>query len=221
MKEDLFDDIDDIISTDVSEEINKLFTGIYNIHDLKLYLYLETNNDIFKKTEIYDIKSDVKYLIFYLDSNQLLVTTGFFKLSESEKVDILKKYVLDEVKYIGHNEYVLDEAKYIGNNEDVVPYSHNDICKKIREIIANSTISMSHKYMVINSINYYSTPDINKIYAYTTYRRDGLYWFALINDDILINIIMNILYDSCLSLPKTTKGKLRRAIAKINEKNKN
>ena len=217
MKEDLFDDI---ISTDVSEEINKLFTGIYDIDDLKLYLYLETNNDIFKKTEIYDIKSDVKYLIFYLDSNQLLVTTGFFKLSESEKVDILKKYVLDEVKYIGNNEYALYKEKYIGNNEDVVPYSHNDICKKIREIIANSTISMSHKYMVIDYANY-STPDINKIYANATYCRDRLYWFALINDDILINIIMRILHLYCLSLPKTTEGKLRRAIAKINKKNKN
>ena len=195
MKEDLFDDI---ISTDVSEEIN----------DLKLYL--ETNNDIFKKTEIYDIKSDVKYLIFYAESNQILVTTGFFKLSESDKVDILKKYVLDEAEYISNNEL----------KEDVVPYSYNDICKKIREIIDNSTISRSHKYMVINSTNY-STPDINKIYAYTTFSRDKLCWFDLINDDILINIIMSIMYDFCLALPKTTEGKLRRAIAKINEKNKN
>ena len=207
MKEDLFDDI---ISTDVSEEINKLFTGIYNIDDLKLYLYLETNNDIFNKTEIYDIKSDVKYLRFYAESNQILVTTGFFKLSESDKVDILKKYVLDEAEYIDNNEL----------KEDVVPYSYNDICKKIREIIDNSTISRSHKYMVINSTNY-SMPDINKIYAYTTFSRDKLCWFDLINDDILINIIMSIMYDFCLSLPKTTEGKLRRAIAKINEKNKN
>ena len=206
MKEDLFDDI---ISTDVSEGINDLFTGIYDINDLKLYLYLETNNDIFKKTEIYDIKSDVKYLIFYADSNQILVTTGFFKLSESDKVDILKKYVLDEAKYISNNEL----------KEDVVPYSYNDICKKIREIIDNSTISRSHKYMVINYTNY-STPDINKIYANTTFRRDKLYWFDLINDDILINKIMSIMYNFCLSLPKTTEGKLRRAIAKINEKNK-
>ena len=205
MKEDLFDDI---ISTDVSEEINDLFTGIYDINDLKLYL--ETNNDIFKKTEIYDIKSDVKYLIFYAESNQILVTTGFFKLSESDKVDILKKYVLDEAEYISNNEL----------KEDVVPYSYNDICKKIREIIDNSTISRSHKYMVINSTNY-STPDINKIYAYTTFSRDKLCWFDLINDDILINIIMSIMYDFCLALPKTTEGKLRRAIAKINEKNKN
>ena len=207
MKEDLFDDI---ISTDVSEEINKLFTGIYDIDDLKMYLYFETNNDIFKKTEIYDIKSDVKYLRFYAESNQILVTTGFFKLSESDKVDILKKYVLDEAEYISNNEL----------KEDVVPYSYNDICKKIREIIDNSTISRSHKYMVINSTNY-STPDINKIYAYTTFSRDKLCWFDLINDDILINIIMSIMYDFCLSLPKTTEGKLRRAIAKINEKNKN
>ena len=87
MKEDLFDDI---ISTDVSEEINKLFTGIYDIDDLKLYLYLETNNDIFKKTEIYDIKSDVKFLIFYVATNQILVTTGFFKLSENEKEEVKK-----------------------------------------------------------------------------------------------------------------------------------
>ena len=194
MKEDLFDDI---ISTDVSEGIN----------DLKLYL--ETNNDIFKKTEIYDIKSDVKYLRFYAESNQILVTTGFFKLSEGDKVDILKKYVLDEAEYISNNEL----------KEDVVPYSYNDICKKIREIIDNSTISRSHKYMVINSTNY-STPDINKIYAYTTFSRDKLCWFDLINDDILINIIMSIMYDFCLALPKTTEGKLRRAIAKINEKNK-
>ena len=206
MKEDLFDDI---ISTDVSEGINDLFTGIYDINDLKLYLYLETNNDIFKKTEIYDIKSDVKYLIFYAESNQILVTTGFFKLSESDKVDILKKYVLDEAEYISNNEL----------KEDVVPYSYNDICKKIREIIDNSTISRSHKYMVINSTNY-STPDINKIYTNTTYRRDKLYWFNLINDDILINIIMNMMYQFCLALPKTTEGKLRRAIAKINKKNK-
>ena len=206
MKEDLFDDI---ISTDVSEGINDLFTGIYDINDLKLYLYLETNNDIFKKTEIYDIKSDVKYLRFYAESNQILVTTGFFKLSESDKVDILKKYVLDEAEYISNNEL----------KEDVVPYSYNDICKKIREIIDNSTISRSHKYMVINSTNY-STPDINKIYTNTTYRRDKLYWFNLINDDILINIIMNIMYNFCLTLPKTTEGKLRRAIAKINKKNK-
>ena len=206
MKEDLFDDI---ISTDESEGINDLFTGIYDINDLKLYLYLETNNDIFKKTEIYDIKSDVKYLRFYAESNQILVTTGFFKLSESDKVDILKKYVLDEAEYISNNEL----------KEDVVPYSYNDICKKIREIIDNSTISRSHKYMVINSTNY-STPDINKIYAYTTFSRDKLCWFDLINDDILINIIMSIMYDFCLSLPKTTEGKLRRAIAKINEKNK-
>lgn len=206
MKEDLFDDI---ISTDVSEEINKLFTGIYDINDLKLYLYLETNNDIFKKTEIYDIKSDVKYIRFYAESNQILVTTGFFKLSESDKVDILKKYVLDEAEYIGNNEL----------KEDVVPYSYNDICKKIREIIDNSTISRSHKYMVINSTNY-KMPDINKIYAYTSFGRAKLYWFDLINDDILINIIMSIMYDFCLSLPKTTEGKLRRAIAKINEKNK-
>lgn len=206
MKEDLFDDI---ISTDVSEEINKLFTGIYDIDDLKLYLYLETNNDIFKKTEIYDIKSDVKYFRFYAESNQILVTTGFFKLSESEKVDILKKYVLDEAEYIGNNEL----------KEDVAPYSYNDICKKIREIIDNSTISRSHKYMVINSTNY-STPDINKIYAYTSFSRDKLYWFDLINDDILINIIMSMMYDFCLSLPKTTEGKLRRAIAKVNKKNK-
>ena len=206
MKEDLFDDI---ISTDVSEGINDLFKGIYDINDLKLYLYLETNNDIFKKTEIYDIKSDVKYFRFYAESNQILVTTGFFKLSESDKVDILKKYVLDEAKYIGNNEL----------KEDVAPYSYNDICKKIREIIDNSTISRSHKYMVINYTNY-STPDINKIYTNTTFRRDTLYWFELINDDILINIIMRIMYNFCLSLPKTTEGKLRRAIAKINEKNK-
>lgn len=206
MKEDLFDDI---ISTDVSEEVNNLFNGIYNIDDLKLYLYLETNNDIFKKTEIYDIKSDVKCLRFYLESNQILVTTGFFKLSESEKVDILKKYVLDEAEYIGNNEL----------KEDVAPYSYNDICKKIREIIDNSTISRSHKYKVINSTNY-STPDINKIYAYTSFSRD-LYWFDLINDDILINIIMGIMYQFCLSLPKTTEGKLRRAIAKVNKNNKN
>ena len=206
MKEDLFDDI---ISTDVSEGINDLFTGIYDINDLKLYLYLETNNDIFKKTEIYDIKSDVKYFRFYAESNQILVTTGFFKLSESDKVDILKKYVLDEAKYISNNEL----------KEDVVPYSYNDICKKIREIIDNSTISRKHKYMVINYTNY-STPDINKIYTNITFRRDTLYWFELINDDILINIIMRIMYNFCLSLPKTTEGKLRRAIAKINEKNK-
>lgn len=204
MKEDLFDDI---ISTDVSEEINKLFTGIYDIDDLKMYLYLETNNDIFKKTEIYDIKSDVKYLRFYLDSNQILVTTGFFKLSENEKVDTLKNYVLDEAEYIGNNEL----------KDDVVPYSYNDIRKKIREIIDNSTISRSHKYMVINSTNYYSTPDINKIYAYTTVGRHNLYWFNLINDDILVDVIMNIMYQFCLSLPKTTEGKLRRAIAKIKE----
>lgn len=202
MKEDLFDDI---ISTDVSEEINDLFTGIYNIDDLKMYL--ETNNDIFKKTKIYDIKSDVKYLRFYLDSNQILVTTGFFKLSENEKVDTLKNYVLDEAEYIGNNEL----------KDDVVPYSYNDICKKIREIIDNSTISRSHKYMVINSTNYYSTPDINKIYAYTTVGRHNLYWFNLINDDILVDVIMNIMYQFCLSLPKTTEGKLRRAIAKIKE----
>ena len=207
MKEDLFDDI---ISTDVSEGINDLFTGIYDINDLKLYLYLETNNDIFKKTEIYDIKSDVKYLRFYLESNKILVTTGFFKLSESDKVDILKKYVLDEAEYISNNEL----------KEDVVPYSYNDICKKIREIIDNSTISRSHKYMVINSTNY-STPDINKIYAYTSFSIDKLCWFDLINDDILVDVIMNIMYDFCLSLPKTTEGKLRRAIAKINENNKN
>lgn len=204
MKEDLFDDI---ISTDVSEEINDLFTGIYDIYDLKLYL--ETNNDIFKKTEIYDIKSDVKYLRFYAESNQILVTTGFFKLSESDKIDILKKYVLDEAEYISNNEL----------KDDVVPYSYNDICKKIREIIDNSTISRSHKHMVINSTNY-AMPDINKIYAYTTFSRDKLCWFDLINDDILINIIMSIMYDFCLSLPKTTEGKLRRAIAKINENNK-
>lgn len=204
MKEDLFDDI---ISTDVSEEINDLFTGIYDIHDLKLYL--ETNNDIFKKTEIYDIKSDVKYLRFYAESNQILVTTGFFKLSESDKIDILKKYVLNEVEYISNNEL----------KDDVVPYSYNDICKKIREIIDNSTISRSHKYMVINSTNY-STPDINKIYAYTSFSIDKLCWFNLINDDILVDVIMNIMYQFCLSLPKTTEGKLRRAIAKINEKNK-
>ena len=218
MKEDLFDDI---ISTDVSEEVNNLFNGIYDIDDLKMYLYLETNNDIFKKTEIYDIKSDIKYLRFYAETNQILVTTGFFKLSENEKVDILEKYVLDKEKYIGEEKYVLDKEKYIGNLKDnVVPYSYNDICKKIREIIVNSTISRSHKYKVINYIDY-STPDINKIYANTTFRRDRLYWFNLINDDILINIIMSIMYDFCLSLPKTTEGKLRRAIAKINEKNKN
>ena len=217
MKEDLFDDI---ISTDVSEEINKLFNGIYNIDDLKMYLYLETNNDIFKKTEIYDIKSDVKYLRFYAESNQILVTTGFFKLSESEKVDILKKYVLDEAEYIGEN-YVFERDKYIGNlKDDVVPYSYNDICKKIREIIVNSTISMKYKYKVINSTNY-STPDINKIYSYTTFDRNKLCWFDLINDDILINFIMGMMYQFCLSLPKTTEGKLRRAIAKGNKKNKN
>ena len=207
MKEDLFDDI---ISTDVSEEINKLFTGIYDIDDLKMYLYLETNNDIFKKTEIYDIKSDVKFFIFYAESNQILVTTGFFKLSENEKVDTLKKYVLDNEKYIGNNEL----------KEDVAPYSYDDICKKIIEIIDNSTISRSHKYKVINYIDY-STPDINKIYANITFRRDTLYWFNLINDDILINVIMHMMDPICLSLPKTTEGKLRRAIAKINEKNKN
>lgn len=206
MKEDLFDDI---ISTDVSEEINKLFTGIYDIDDLKMYLYLETNNDIFKKTEIYDIKSDVKFFIFYAESNQILVTTGFFKLSENEKVDTLKKYVLDNEKYIGNNEL----------KEDVAPYSYDDICKKIIEIIDNSTISRSHKYKVINYIDY-STPDINKIYANITFRRDTLYWFNLINDDILINVIMHMMDPICLSLPKTTEGKLRRAIAKINEKNK-
>ena len=219
MKEDLFDDI---ISTDVSEEINDLFTGIYDIDDLKLYLYLETNNDIFKKTEIYDIKSDVKFFIFYPVSNQILVTTGFFKLSESDKVDILKKYVLDKEKYIGNSKYVLDKEKYIGNiefKEDVVPYSYNDICKKIIEIIDNSTISRSYKYKVINYIDY-STPDINKIYANITFGRDTLYWFNLINDDILINVIMHMMDPIFLSLPKTTEGKLRRAIAKINEKNK-
>ena len=207
MKEDLFDDI---IYTDVSEGINDLFTGIYDIDDLKLYLYLETNNDIFKKTEIYDIKSDVKFLIFYAESNQILVTTGFFKLSENEKVDTLKEYVLDKEKYIGNNEL----------KEDVAPYSYDDICKKIIEIIDNSTISRSLKYKVINYIDY-STPDINKIYANTTFIRDRLYWFNLINDDILINVIMHMMDPIYLSLPKTTEGKLRRAIAKINEKNKN
>ena len=219
MKEDLFDDI---ISTDVSEEINDLFTGIYDINDLKLYLYLETNNDIFKKTEVYDIKSDVKFLIFYETYNQILVTTGFFKLSENEKVDILEKYVLDKVKYIGEEKYVFNREKYIGNlKDDVVPYSCNDICKKIREIIDNSTISMSYKYKVIDYINDYSTPDINEIYAYTICGRNGLYWFNLINDDILINIIMIIMSTNfLLSLPKTTEGKLRRAIAKVNKKNK-
>ena len=219
MKEDLFDDI---ISTDVSEEINDLFTGIYDINDLKLYLYLETNNDIFKKTEIYDIKSDIKFLIFYPVSNQILVTTGFFKLSENEKVDILEKYVLDKEKYIGEEKYVLDKEKYIGNiefKEDVVPYSYNDICKKIIEIINNSTISRSYKYKVINYIDY-STPDINKIYANITFGRDRLYWFNLINDDILINVIMHMMDPICLSLPKTTEGKLRRAIAKIKKMNK-
>lgn len=204
MKEDLFDDI---ISTDVSEEINELFAGIYDIHDLKLYL--EAKNDIYKKTEIYDIKSDVKYFRFYAESNQILVTTGFFKLSESDKIDILKKYVLDEAEYVTN--YKL--------KDDVVPYSYNDICKKIREIIDNSTISRSHKHMVINSTNY-SMPDINEIYAYTTFTRDELYWFDLINDDILISIIFGIMYRFCISLPKTTEGKLRRAIAKINENNK-
>ena len=218
MKEDLFDDI---ISTDVSEEINDLFNGIYNIDDLKMYLYLETNNDIFKKTEIYDIKSDVKFLIFYVEANQILVTNGFFKLSENEKVDILEKYVLDKEKYIGEEKYVLDKEKYIGNlKDDVVPYSYNDICKKIREIIVNSTISRSYKYKVINYINDYSTPDINKIYANTTFGRNKLYWFNLINDDILINVIMHMMDPIYLSLPKTTEGKLRRAIAKINKKNK-
>lgn len=204
MKEDLFDDI---ISTDVSEEINELFAGIYDIHDLKLYL--EAKNDIYKKTEIYDIKSDVKYFRFYAESNQILVTTGFFKLSESDKIDILKKYVLDEAEYTTN--YKL--------KDDVVPYSYNDICKKIREIIDNSTISRSHKHMVIHSTNY-AMPDINEIYAYTTFTRDELYWFDLINDDILISIIFDILRRFCISLPKTTEGKLRRAIAKINENNK-
>lgn len=204
MKEDLFDDI---ISTDVSEEINELFAGIYDIHDLKLYL--EAKNDIYKKTEIYDIKSDVKYFRFYAESNQILVTTGFFKLSESDKIDILKKYVLDEAEYTTN--YKL--------KDDVVPYSYNDICKKIREIIDNSTISRSHKHMVIHSTNY-AMPDINEIYAYTTFTRDELYWFDLINDDILISIIFGIMYRFCISLPKTTEGKLRRAIAKINENNK-
>lgn len=204
MKEDLFDDI---ISTDVSEEINELFAGIYDIHDLKLYL--EAKNDIYKKTEIYDIKSDVKYFRFYAESNQILVTTGFFKLSESDKIDILKKYVLDEAEYTTN--YKL--------KDDVVPYSYNDICKKIREIIDNSTISRSHKHMVIHSTNY-AMPDINEIYAYTSFTRDELYWFDLINDDILISIIFGIMYRFCISLPKTTEGKLRRAIAKINENNK-
>lgn len=219
MKEDLFDDI---ISTDVSEEVNKLFTGIYDINDLKLYL--ETNNDIFKKTEIYDIKSDVKYFIFYPEENQILVTTGFFKLSESEKVDILKKRVLADAEYIGEEKRFLDGEKYIGNlKDDVVPYSYNDICKKIREIIDNSTISRSYKRKVIKYINYYSIPDINKIYALTICGRQVLYWFNLINDDILINVIMHMMdpIDFRLSLPKTTEGKLRRAIAKVNKKNKN
>lgn len=219
MKEDLFDDI---ISTDVSEEVNKLFTGIYDIDDLKLYLYLETNNDIFKKTEIYDIKSDAKYFIFYPAENQILVTTGFFKLSESEKVDILKKHVLDEAEcYNEEGKYVLDRDKYIGNlKEDVVPYSYNDVCKKIREIIDNSTISMKYKYRVIRYINYYSIPDINKIYALTICGRNVLYWFNLINDDILINVIMQMMDPIYLAVPKTTEGKLRRAIAKVNKKNK-
>ena len=218
MKEDLFDDI---ISTDVSEEVNKLFNGIYNIDDLKLYL--ETNNDIFKKTEIYDIKSDVKYFIFYPAENQILVTTGFFKLSENEKVDILEKHVLDEVEcYNEEGKYVLEGDKYIGNlKDDVVPYSYNDICKKIREIIDNSTISMKYKYRVINYINGYSIPDINKIYALTICGRNVLYWFNLINDDILINVIMNMMYQIYKSLPKTTECKLRRAIAKVNKNNKN
>lgn len=219
MKEDLFDDI---ISTDVSEEINELFTGIYDINDLKLYL--ETNNDIFKKTEIYYIKSDVKYFIFYPTENQILVTTGFFKLSENEKVDILEKRVLADAEYIGEEKHVLDGEKYIGNlKDDVVPYSYNDVCKKIREIIDNSTISRSYKRKVINYINYYSIPDINKIYALTICGRQVLYWFNLINDDILINVIMHMMdpTDFCLSLPKTTEGKLRRAIAKVNKKNKN
>lgn len=215
MKEDLFDDI---ISTDVSEEINELFTGIYDINDLKLYL--ETNNDIFKKTEIYDIKSDVKYFIFYPEENQILVTTGFFKLSENEKVDILEKYVLKDAESVGEK-YVLDEAENIGNlKDDVVPYSYNDICKKIREIIVNSTISRSYKYKVINYINNYSIPDINKFYALTIGGRYVLYWFNLINDDILINVIMHMMNPNYLSLPKTTEGKLRRAIAKVNKNNK-
>ena len=53
-----------------------------------------------------DIKSDVKYLRFYAESNQILVTTGFFKLSESDKVDILKKYVLEALNDKKSNKYI-------------------------------------------------------------------------------------------------------------------
>ena len=213
MKEDLFDDI---ISTDVSEEINDLFTGIYDINDLKLYL--ETNNDEFKKVKIYQIESDIKYVKSYLHMNKILVTTGFFKAKEEDKIDVCKKLL--------EHADLIDEVELIDDN--VTPYSKLDMYKRIKDILNNSTIARSYKYNIERRIEYneeyYNNEihdmDLVEIICIDVCGYTNKDYFVLMNNDMFIELIMCEMYQFCLSLPKTTEGKLRRAIAKINGKNK-
>ena len=213
MKENLFDDI---ISTDVSEEVDNLFSGIYNIHDLKLYL--EVNNDEFKKVKIYQIESDIKYVKSYLQMNKILVTTGFFKAKEEDKIDVCKK-ILEQADLI-------DEVKLI--NDNVVAYSELDKYERIKDILNNSTIARSYKYNIGRLIEYYEEDynndihdmDLSEIICIDVWGSSSQDYFVLMNDDMFINLIMNTMSKYSMSLPKTTEDKLRKAIAKINEKNK-
>jgi hypothetical protein len=213
MKENLFDDI---ISTDVSEEVDNLLSGIYNIHDLKLYL--EVNNDEFKKVKIYQIESDIKYVKSYLQMNKILVTTGFFKAKEEDKIDVCKK-ILEQADLI-------DEVKLIDDN--VVAYSELDKYERIKDILNNSTIARSYKYNIGRLIEYYEEDynndihdmDLSEIICIDVWGSSSQDYFVLMNDDMFINLIMNTMSKYSMSLPKTTEGKLRKAITKINEKNK-
>lgn len=217
MKEDLFDDI---ISTDVSEEVSKILLSICNIDDLKLYL--ETNNVRFKNTKFYQIESDIKYIKLYFTDNYILVTTGFFKAKEEDKIDILND-ILEKIDK-------LDVDIIVDRKSGLAPYQRMDALKKLNDILDNSTIAESYKYNLKKGINYrkivwnnyFSKIDLSEIIYNDYYGSDEeTDYFILMNDDDFVKYIMDRMRYFSMNLPNDTESKLRKAIAKINENNKN
>lgn len=226
MKEDLFDDI---ISSDVSDEVNELINSIYDIHDLKLYL--EIKNDKFKNTKFYVIKSNINYIKLYSHTNRILVTTEFFRLSENIKIDICEEILKASDKI---NDY--------DNKEDIIPYSIKDICERIKKILDNSNVPDSYKYSCDRYLNYHKTDLQGNTNSFNTYFFNNVLViterpnnvenalfddFELMNDEMFINAILSIMRHYSPSLIyaynltyKSLKDKLRKAITKINEKNK-
>lgn len=216
MKEDLFDDI---ISTDVSDEVSKILAGIYNIDDLKMYL--ETNNVRFKNTKFYQIESDIKYVKLYFVDNYILVTTGFFKATEEDKIDILND-ILKNIDKLDVD--IIDDRK-----SGLAPYQRMDVLKKLNDILDNSTIAESYKYNLKKGINhrkmvwnnYFSRIDLSEIIYNDYYGSDEeTDYFILMNDDDFVKYIMDRMRYYSMNLPNDTEDKLREAIVKINEKNK-